>query len=239
MFIRPCYRAKDGKRHAYWALVESVRTPLGPRQRVVAYLGQMDESGRLGVREAARKHPGHQRRLDDAVAPRWVTIDAHRVRVERCLELGGPWLGLELMRKVGLTEFLQRALPSGQEQVRWSMMATILVLCRLCQPSSELHIAEHYYRQTAMADLLGVPVDQVNDDRLYRALDQLLPHKEQLEIHLADSTLKRDNDGATATTAQTASQRAFDSPGSFADLKPPFLLQPVHPIGPIAPSGAK
>ena len=184
MFLRPCYRVKDGKRHAYWALVESVRTPLGPRQRVVAYLGQMDESGRLGVREAARKHPGHQGHLDRQAAPQWVTIDLHRVRVERCLELGGPWLGLELMRKLGLREFLQQALPPGGEQVPWSMMATILVLSRLCQPSSELHIAEHYYRQTAMADLLGVPGERVNDDRLYRAMDQLLPHKEQLEIHL-------------------------------------------------------
>jgi transposase len=184
MFLRPCYRTKDGKRHAYWSLVESVRTPRGPRQRVVAYLGQMDESGRLGVREAARGQPGHQGRLDNDEGPRWVTIDAHRVRVERCLELGGPWLGLELMRKLGLTEFLQQALPPGGEQVPWSMMATILVLCRLCRPSSELHIAEHYYRQTAMADLLGVPAERVNDDRLYRALDQLLPHKEQLEIHL-------------------------------------------------------
>lgn len=184
MFLRPCYRTKDGKRHAYWALVESVRTPRGPRQRVVAYLGQMDESGRLGVREAARKHPDRQRHLDSDVAHRWVTIDAHRVRVERCLELGGSWLGLELMRRLGLTEFLHQALPPGGEQVPWSMMATILVLSRLCQPSSELHIAEHFYRQTAMADLLGVPAERVNDDRLYRALDQLLPHKEQLEIHL-------------------------------------------------------
>jgi transposase len=184
MFIRPCYRTVGRKRHAYWALVESVRTPRGPRQRVVAYLGQMDESGRLGVQQAAGKHPGHQGRLDKDVIPRWVTIDAHRVRVERCLEMGGPWLGLELMRKLGLTEFFRQALPPGQEQVPWSLMAAILVLCRLAQPSSELHIAEHYYRQTALADLLGVPAEVVNEDRLYRALDQLLPHKEPLEVHL-------------------------------------------------------
>ena len=53
MFIRPCYRRKNGKRHAYWALVESYRTERGPRQRIVAYLGQLDEKGRLGVRLAA------------------------------------------------------------------------------------------------------------------------------------------------------------------------------------------
>jgi transposase len=60
----------------------------------------------------------------------------------------------------------------------------ILVIARLCEPSSELHIAQAWYRQTALEDLLGVPEEQVNDDRLYRALDALLPHKEALEQHL-------------------------------------------------------
>lgn len=184
MFIRPCYRWKDGKQHAYWALVESVRTPRGPRQRVVAYLGQMDPAGRLGVHEAANGRPGRQGRLDSDALPRWISVDVKGIRVEGCLELGGPWLGLELMRRLGLTEFLERVLPPGPEQVPWSQTAAILVLSRLCHPSSELHIAEHYYRQTAMADLLGVPPDRINDDRLYRALDQLLPHKEALEVHL-------------------------------------------------------
>ena len=184
MFIRPCYRKSGRKRHAYWALVESVRTPRGPRQRVVAYLGQVDQDGRLGVQQAAQGHGPHQPPLSGEVAPRWVSVDAKRVRVERCLQLGGPWLGLELMRRLGLVEFFEKVLPRGQEDVPWSLMAVILVLCRLCHPSSELYIAEHYYRQTAMADLLGVPEGQVNDDRLYRALDQLLPHKEALEVHL-------------------------------------------------------
>jgi hypothetical protein len=184
MFIRPCYRTKDGKMHAYWALVESVRTPRGPRQRVVTYLGQMDRAGRIGVQEAASGNTAHQGRLDGENQPRWVQVDVKGIRVERCLELGGPWLGLELMKRLGLTEFLERALPPGPEQVPWSLTAAILVLSRLCEPSSELHIAEQYYRQTAMADLLGVPAARVNDDRLYRALDQLLPHKEALEVHL-------------------------------------------------------
>ena len=63
-------------------------------------------------------------------------------------------------------------------------MAAVLVLARLCEPASELHIAEDWYRQTALEDLLGVPADLVNDDRLYRALDRLLPHKRTIEQHL-------------------------------------------------------
>lgn len=83
MFIRPCYRKKNGKRHAYWALVESYRTERGPRQRVVAYLGQLDEQGRLGVKETAEGRPAHrQRKLFEDVQPQWVEVDASRVRVE-------------------------------------------------------------------------------------------------------------------------------------------------------------
>ena len=72
----------------------------------------------------------------------------------------------------------------GREAVAWSTMAAILVIARLCEPSSELHIAEDWYRRTALEDLLGVAAEQVNDDRLYRALDQLLPHKTAIEQHL-------------------------------------------------------
>lgn len=72
----------------------------------------------------------------------------------------------------------------GPEEVPWSLMALVLVIARLCDSSSELHIAEHFYKDTALCDLLGIAADKINDDRLYRALDHLLPHKEALEIHL-------------------------------------------------------
>jgi len=185
MFLRPCYRRKDGKRHAYWALCESYRTPRGPRQRVVAYLGQLDERGRLGVRDAAEgRQRGRQKRLFDDVRPQWVEVDASRVRVENTLAFGGPWLGLELVRQLGLKEFFERTIPKGHEELPWSVMALLLVLCRLCDPSSELHIVEHFYAQSGLADLLGVPAEKINEQRLYRALDALLPHKEALEVYL-------------------------------------------------------
>lgn len=187
MFIRPCYRQKNGKRHAYWALCESFRTKRGPRQRVVAYLGQLDEQGRLGVQDVAEgRGRGRQKRLFDDVRPQWVEVDASRVRVENARAFGGPWLGLELARRLELPEFFERTIPSGREGVPWSVMALVLVLCRLCHPSSELHIVEHFYARSGMADLRGVPVEKVNEQRVYRALDALLPHKEALEIHLKE-----------------------------------------------------
>lgn len=188
MYLRRCYRKKDGKRHAYWALVESQRTARGPRQRVVAYLGELNEAGRVGVRQRAEhRSDGWQPELFAGKAePEWVEVDVKGVRVERSRALGGPWLGLELCRRLGLVEFLEQAIASGREEIPWPAMALVLVLGRMCEPSSELRLAEHFYEASALADLLGVPAAKVNEDRLYRALDRLLPHKEDLEKHLKD-----------------------------------------------------
>ncbi len=198
MFIRQYFRKKDGKRHAYWALVESYRTDAGPRQRVVAWLGKLDEAGRLGMEQAARNTDpspmngcGEQQlslfdQVDDdtSVEPQWVEVDASRVRVENCRKFGGPWLALEVARRLHLDEFLKGVMPSGQERVAWWRSALILVVARLCDPSSELYVSEQWYPKSALPQLLGVPADRVDDNRLYRTLDQLLPHKEKLEVHL-------------------------------------------------------
>ena len=189
MYLRRCFRAKDGKRHAYWALVQSVRTARGPRQHVVAYLGEMDQQGRLALRQAAEPPaPDGQARLFESPelpAPKqWAEVDVESVRVVNCRSFGGAWLGLEILRKLGLVALLEKVMPPGREDVPWPMMALVLVLCRLCDPSSELHVAEHSFEHSAISDLLGIPPEKVNDDRLYRALDELLPHKAELEKHL-------------------------------------------------------
>jgi transposase len=185
MFIRPITIKKNGKRHGYWALVESYRTRQGPRQRIVSYLGQADESLRHGMRQRATGTP-YQRMLFDDVEPVWVEVNANGIRVERCMDFGGPWLGLELLNRLGLAELFAGCMPAGREEVPWSLMSLVLVIARLCEPSSELHIAEHFYKDTALCDLLGVSYDKINDDRLYRGLDQLLPHKETVETHLKE-----------------------------------------------------
>lgn len=186
MYLRRCYRNKDGKRHAYWALVESYRTARGPRQRVVAWLGLMDEQGRLGVKRCAERAGWHQGHLFRDPEPEWVEVDLKQVRVERSRRLGGPWLGLELWRQLQLDRFLEQTLPAGREEIPWPLMVTVLVVGRLCEATSELHLAERLYESSALADLLGVPAEKVNPDRLYRALDALLPHKAALERHLKE-----------------------------------------------------
>jgi transposase len=196
MFIRQYTCVENGKRQAYWALVESYRTARGPRQRVVAWLGKLDEAGRLGMRQAAeaaakestpRTGNEAQRTLfeeESVPEPRWVEVHAAGVRVENCRQFGGPWLALELIRRLQLDEFLRWAIPEGREHVPWPSSVLILVIARLLEPASELYTAEQWYPKTALAELLGVPVDRVDDNRLYRALDELLPHKEALQMHL-------------------------------------------------------
>ena len=76
MYLRRCYREKDGKRHAYWALVESYRTVRGPRQRVVAWLGAMDKQGRMGVKRCAACAGAEQAELFAVPEePEWVEVD--------------------------------------------------------------------------------------------------------------------------------------------------------------------
>jgi transposase len=196
MFIRQYSCVENGKRHAYWGLVESYRTARGPRQRVVAWLGKLDEAGRLGVQQAAETETArHADSMSDnqkalfedetpEPEPRWVEVNATGVRVENCRQFGGPWLALELIRRLQLDEFLQREIPEGQEHVPWSLSALILVIARLLEPASELYTAEQWYPKTALAELLGVPIERVDDNRLYRTLDEVLPLKEKLQVHL-------------------------------------------------------
>ena len=188
MYLRHTTRKKDGKVHRYWRLVRSVRVGRRVIQQTVAHLGELDERGRLKARALARHLIGTPEQaglFDDGCRDVAVPIRLKDVRVERSRQFGDVYLALALWRGTGLAALCDRLLPSGKERVTWEKMAAILVAARLCEPSSELHIAEDWYRRTALGDLLQLAADQVNKDRLYRALDQLLEHKAALEAHLS------------------------------------------------------
>jgi transposase len=190
MYLRHTTVRKDGKTHSYWRLVRSVRRGRKVVQETVAHLGELDGQGRARARRLALKITGRAEQYElfeaaeTAAEPIAVRLD--QVRLERARRFGDVWLGWVLWRSLGLDRFCTEHLIEGRERVAWSAMAAILVIARLIEPSSELHIAEDWYRRTALDDLLGVPVERVNDDRLYRALDRLLPHKEALEAHLKE-----------------------------------------------------
>lgn len=196
MFLRHYERRKNGKPHTYWALVESYRTAKGSRQRVVAYLGELATEEQDGW----SKLGSH---LDGKVPPRcWqrsffdppqrdvrrddepLLVRLSSIRLQRPRDFGDVWLAWGLWRMLGLDEFFEQHIERGREEVSWGTMAAILTIARFCEPASELHIADTWYRRTALEELLGATPQQIHTDRLYKALDQLLPHKEALETYL-------------------------------------------------------
>jgi transposase len=190
MYLRHATVHKNGKTHTYWRLVRSVRHGSKVRQEVVAHLGELDAEGRAKASALARHFLGPrfaQQELFNAsppVAPTEVRLD--QLRVERGRGFGDVWLAWTLWRALKLDEFCEHVLPQGREIVPWAQIASILVIARLCAPSSELQIAEDWYRRTALEDLLGIEPIHVHHRRLYEGLDQLLPHKRELEVHLKE-----------------------------------------------------
>ena len=196
MFLRRNRRRKHGEAYEYWTLVESVRTPRGPRQRVVATLGKLpglDEDERAGWDEIARLLDGRPRLAAQtdlfqpiAEPPPWAHVNLSGVRVERVREFGKAYVALALWRRLGLHRFFEEHAHRGREQIDWATVACILSLGRFCAQASELALSEHWYASTALDDLLGITAPDVYDNRLYRGLDALLPLREQLFGHLRE-----------------------------------------------------
>lgn len=197
MFLRRHARTKDGKAHAYWSLVETVRTPDGPRQRTLCYLGELNDSAQSrwlktievfneqGESRQLKLFPAEAEPPEDDPGVARVCLD--QVRLERSRRFGDCFLGLELWKRLELDRFWEPLLDGGEDaaDVPWSRIAAVLAINRLCAPGSELAIEERWYPSTALDDLLSIEEGKINDSRLYRCLDRLLPHKTELERHLA------------------------------------------------------
>src|SRR5205823_9311757 len=108
----------------------------------------------------------------------------HRVRLERTRQFWACFLGWELWKQLGLDQFFEQAVDRDGADVRWSRVTAVLAINRLCAPGSELAVEERWYPSTALEDLLEIEEGKINDTRLYRCLDHILPHKTKLEQHL-------------------------------------------------------
>ena len=193
MFLRKLRVQKDGKEHRYWSLVETVRTPDGPRQRTLCYLGELNSSTRArwqktvevfneqGESTQLKLFPAEAAAPDD---PGVARVLVKKVRVERTRRFGDCYLGLELWKRLGLDQLFAQHLDVDSADVPWSRVAAVLAINRLCDPGSELAIEQHWYPSSALDDLLHIEEGKINDTRLYRCLDRLLPLKTKLEQHL-------------------------------------------------------
>lgn len=198
MFLRRYHRSKDGKVHTYFALVESVRTDAGPRQRVVAHLGELNANEERRWQRTVlfhnRQGDGEQLRLfpDDEDIPLPDDPDIVRVRIRDVgwtngRRFGDVWLARWLWQHVGLDTIVVKHIPQGKQKIPPADIVAIEVINRLCQPCSEFALAEHWYASTGLDDILGIPDAVVTKDRLYDTLDQLLKAQVAIEDDLKHS----------------------------------------------------
>src|SRR5258708_6023302 len=196
MFLRSNTRIKDGKQHRYYTVVESRRLRSGKvAQRQVLYLGEINDSQQAAWRKTLEVFDEEQDRFrslslfaEDRPIPadaiHSVQVKLSEMKLERARPYGNCWLGCELWRQLQLDRFWSGKLPRGREGVAWPQVLELLVVNRLIDPGSEFHLHRQWFDHSAMDVLLGQDFAVAEKDRLYRCLDRVLEHKQDLFVHL-------------------------------------------------------
>lgn len=196
MFLRATNRKKDGKDHRYFSIVENRRVPGGKTvQRTVLYLGEINDQQQAAWRKTLEVFDEQEQRYsalslfpDDRELPA-DAVDSVQVKLSG-LELRRPrvfghcWLACELWQQLGLDEFWQARLSGARETVSWEKVLRLLVVNRLLEPGSEFHVHRQWFVDSAMDELLQSDFTVAEKDRLYRCLDRILPHKQELFVWL-------------------------------------------------------
>jgi len=196
MFLRSTNRRKDGKDHRYFSIVENRRLPGGKTaQRTVLYLGEINDQQQVAWRKTLDVFDETEQRITslslfphdrelpadavDSVQVRLSGLELKRPRI-----FGNCWLACELWQQLGLDEFWQQQLPEGREAVSWEKVLRLLVVNRLLDPGSEFRVHRQWYLNSAMDELLEAGFEVAEKDRLYRCLDRVLEHKQELFVYL-------------------------------------------------------
>ena len=115
MFLKRVTTRKSGKLHTNWALIESIRTERGPRQRTVAYLGELKKSERAGWAQVQRlldRRDGPEQDLfhkrEEDPVPEHVQVNVRGVQVEEVGDFGDVYLGWKLWRALRLDKLLEQ-----------------------------------------------------------------------------------------------------------------------------------
>ena len=196
MYLKVCKRRKNGKEHRYFSVVESRRVPGGKvLQRQVLYLGEINDSQQAAWRKTLSVFDEGGQALvpmslypDDRPLPpdaaNAIQVRMNEMVLRRPRAFGDCWLACELWRQLHLDSFWHKRLAEGKEQISWAKVLQLLVVNRLIDPGSEFRVHRHWFGRTAMDQLLGVDESVAAKDRLYRCLDRLLEHKDELFRHL-------------------------------------------------------
>ena len=197
MFLRCHARIKDGKEHRYWSVVENRRCGRGKVvQRQVLYLGEINDTQHeswcrtIEVFDDKRERTlplalfPADRQLPNFAAGFGVQVRLKEMELHRPRQWGACWLACELYEQLGLDDFWAECLPDSREGTCWQHILQTLVCYRLIDPGSEWRLHRQWFEQSAMGDLLDEDYSLVEKNVLYRCLDRVLEHKEQLFGHL-------------------------------------------------------
>jgi transposase len=196
MFLRCHKRSKDGKERRYYSVEESRRLQSGRiAKRRVLYLGEINDSQQAAWRKTLDVFDEQQQSYttlslfpEDRPAPAdaldSVQVKLSEMQLRRARPYGNCWLGCELWRQLELDRFWERKLPRGREKVSWAQVLQLLVVNRLIEPGSEFHLHREWFDHSARDVLLGTDFVVADKDRLYRCLDRVLEHRQELFAHL-------------------------------------------------------
>jgi transposase len=196
LFLRSTNRKKDGKDHRYFSIVENQRVSADKTvQRTVLYLGEINDQQQASWRKSLAVFDEQKQQFtelslfpedrplpEDAVDSIQVKLSGLELRRPR--PFGNCWLASELWHQLGLTEFWREHLPDGRESVSWEKVLRLLVVNRLLEPGSEFRVHRHWFVESAMDVLLEENFAVADKDRLYRCLDRVLEHKQELFVWL-------------------------------------------------------
>ena len=196
IFLRGHERYKDGKTNTYWSLVENRRCAEGRVvQRHVLYLGKLTPAQELSWEKTAEQFGGGpqpgaslpglvtERELQRKEAAA-IAVYLKHFRIERPRQWGACWVALMVWNVLQLSQFWSSRLPPSREGTRWLNVLITLVIYRLIDPGSEWRLHRQWYEQSALGDLLGEDFGLAAKDNLYRCLDRLLKHREELFKYL-------------------------------------------------------
>ena len=196
MFLRSTNRTKDGKDHRYFSIVENHRLAGGKSvQRTVLYLGEINDQQQAAWRRTLDVFIEDEERYatislfpDDWELPAdeldSVQVKLSGLELRRPRVFGNCWLACELWHQLGLDEFWQPRLPEAREAVSWEKVLRLLVANRLLDPGSEFHVHRQWFVDSAMDELLETDFAVAEKDRLYRCLDRVWEHKQELFVWL-------------------------------------------------------
>ena len=213
MYIRKSTRSYKGKTYTNYVLVESVQTPKGPRQTTICSLGDLsprprdewlkltrkiedaltgqgrlieaddaevaDIIGRVRAQRSEKARSIPERTSPSRSGGALIKVDPSRVSTEHHREAGPVHVGHQFWRRLELDRILSECeLSEGV-----CRLACIMTLNRLIAPCSE-HAMPAWIKRTALADILEADFNSLDEDRLYRVLDKLHPHRAAVETKL-------------------------------------------------------